>query len=136
MLIFFMVLLLLLLLLFGHPLIFFFMALLLFVDPIILLFAMTLGAVDLQESNAPVANNVSNNARTMDIKEEALKLFPIKLRECGDGRDENFIKRQCWITGAQWVEKRRDEQSKKLAKEREASKTLGRKRGSWKRSKV
>jgi hypothetical protein len=31
--------------------------------------------------------------------EAALLYFPVYLRECGDGRDENFIKRECFKTG-------------------------------------
>lgn len=35
----------------------------------------------------------------MTREEQALEVFPVKLRECGDGRDENFINRQCWLLG-------------------------------------
>ncbi len=42
-----------------------------------------------------------------EAREEAFKIFPVKLRECGDGGDENFIKRECFVAGALWVVKKR-----------------------------
>lgn len=43
------------------------------------------------------------------IDEEALKQFPVKLRGCGDGRDENFVKRECFKAGAYWAFKQNKE---------------------------
>lgn len=38
-----------------------------------------------------------------EMEKKSIEVFPVKLRECGDGRDENWQKRQCFRAGAMWA---------------------------------
>lgn len=43
-----------------------------------------------------------------ELDKESMKQFPVKLRDCGDDRDENFIKRQSFRAGAMWAFRKKE----------------------------